>query len=168
MVRVVMVALDGSPHSETVLHYVPGLVRPNDEVFLVQVAHFPTPTRRPRLGTNRPIVAGNTIAKLEPDPPTYAEDEEHALDRVKSEMMDYLQDQALFLRNEGLTVHCDIVFDDDAAGAIVRYARAHGPLFIAMATHGRSGLDHVLHGSVVEDVIKSGVAPVLAVKPGDN
>jgi nucleotide-binding universal stress UspA family protein len=119
--------------------------------------------RRP--GSRYPIVVGSSIAKLEPDPPAYAEDGAAALDRVRSETKDYLDEQALFLRNEGLTVKCDVVFDDEAANGIIEYAKEHGPLFIAMATHGRGGLNHAVHGSVAEQVIRSGAAPVLVVRP---
>jgi nucleotide-binding universal stress UspA family protein len=35
-----------------------------------------------------------------------------------------------------------------------------------MATHARSGLAHLIVGSVAERVIRSGVAPVLVVRPG--
>jgi hypothetical protein len=36
---------------------------------------------------------------------------------------------------------------------------------IVMATHGRTGLVHVLCGDVAESVLRSGVAPVLLVHP---
>jgi nucleotide-binding universal stress UspA family protein len=165
MTRTVLVTLDGSPHSQEVLQYVPAIVRPNDEILLLRVVSFPAATRVRRPGSRYPIVVGSAIAKLEPDPPAYAEDESHALDRVRNETKDYLEEQALFLRNEGLTVKCDVVFQDEPATGIVEYAKAHGPLFIAMATHGRGGLNHAVHGSVAEQVIKSGAAPVLVVRP---
>jgi nucleotide-binding universal stress UspA family protein len=34
-----------------------------------------------------------------------------------------------------------------------------------MATHGHTGLMHVLFGDVAESVVRSGVAPVLLVHP---
>jgi nucleotide-binding universal stress UspA family protein len=34
-----------------------------------------------------------------------------------------------------------------------------------MATHGRSGLREIVHGSVAAAVLRSGVAPVLLVRP---
>jgi nucleotide-binding universal stress UspA family protein len=163
--REVVIALDGSANGEAILPYIPGLVRPNDEMILLHVAPYPPATRRPRLGTTHPIVVGHAVAKLEPDPPMYAEDEEHALDRARSELTDYLRDISLSLRNEGLSVRCEVLFDDDPARAIVEFARGRQPLFIAMATHGRTGLEHALHGSVAEEVIRSGVAPVLVVRP---
>jgi nucleotide-binding universal stress UspA family protein len=165
MVREVLVTLDGSTLSESVIKFIPGLVRPNDEIILLMVPQIPPATRSPRQGYRFPIVVGNAVAKLEPDPPFYAEDEGHAIDRARSETKDYLEERALFLRNEGLTVTCEVDFDDDPAHGIIEYAKSRRPLFIAMATHGRGGLDHAVHGSVAERVIRSGVAPVLVVRP---
>ena len=165
MARSVLVTLDGSQLSSAILKFIPAIVRPNDEIILLSVAQVPAATRRPRLGYRYPIVVGTTIAKLEPDPPLYAEDEAHAIDRVREETKDYLEEEALFLRNEGLTVKCQVIFDDDPAAGIIAFAKENGPLFIAMATHGRGGLDHAVHGSVTEQVVRSGVAPVLTVRP---
>jgi nucleotide-binding universal stress UspA family protein len=165
MARSVLVTLDGSHLSSAVLKFIPAIVRPNDEILLLSVVQAPAATRRPRLGYRYPIVLGSAIAKLEPDPPLYAEDESRAIERVRQETKDYLEEEALFLRNEGLTVKCEVIFDDDPAAGIIAYAKEHGPLFIAMATHGRGGLNHAVHGSVTEQVIRSGVAPVLAVRP---
>ncbi|HET8648273.1 MAG TPA: universal stress protein, partial [Vicinamibacteria bacterium] len=44
-------------------------------------------------------------------------------------------------------------------------ARRTHPDLIAMATHGHGGARHLLAGSVCERVIRSGVAPVLVVRP---
>ena len=165
MAREVLVTLDGSSLSESVVKFIPGLVRPNDEIILLMVPAIPPATRTARPGYRFPIVVGTAVAKLEPDPPFYAEDEAHAIDRTRSETKDYLEEQALFLRNEGLTVTCEVNFDPDPAHGIIEYAKGRSPLFIAMATHGRGGLDHAVHGSVVEKVIRSGVAPVLVVRP---
>jgi len=48
---------------------------------------------------------------------------------------------------------------------IVRYARTHQIDVIVMATHGRSGLAHVLIGSVAENVVRTAPCPVLTVRP---
>jgi nucleotide-binding universal stress UspA family protein len=48
---------------------------------------------------------------------------------------------------------------------IVRYARAHEIDLIVLATHGRSGLAHVLIGSVAESVVRTAPCPVLTVRP---
>jgi nucleotide-binding universal stress UspA family protein len=48
---------------------------------------------------------------------------------------------------------------------IVRYARQHDIDLIVLATHGRSGLVHILIGSVAESVIRTAPCPVLTVRP---
>ncbi len=48
---------------------------------------------------------------------------------------------------------------------IVRYARQHDIDLIVLATHGRSGLAHVLIGSVAENVVRTAPCPVLTVRP---
>jgi nucleotide-binding universal stress UspA family protein len=47
---------------------------------------------------------------------------------------------------------------------IVRYARAHEIDLIAMGTHGRSGVKHLVMGSVAEHVVRSAPCPVLTVR----
>lgn len=48
---------------------------------------------------------------------------------------------------------------------IVRYAKAQGIDMVIMGTHGRSGLAHVLMGSVAEKVVRKAPCPVLTVRP---
>ncbi|MCY2965193.1 MAG: universal stress protein [Planctomycetota bacterium] len=51
---------------------------------------------------------------------------------------------------------------------IVRYAADAGIDLIVMSTHGRSGLPHVLLGSVAEKVVRKAGCPVLTVRPGEH
>lgn len=48
---------------------------------------------------------------------------------------------------------------------IIRYARKHDIDLIVLSTHGRTGLSHVLMGSVAETVVRSAPCPVLTVRP---
>jgi type II secretory ATPase GspE/PulE/Tfp pilus assembly ATPase PilB-like protein/nucleotide-binding universal stress UspA family protein len=48
---------------------------------------------------------------------------------------------------------------------IVRYALEQDIGFIAMGTHGRTGLSHAVMGSVAEQVVRHAPCPVLAVRP---
>jgi nucleotide-binding universal stress UspA family protein len=52
----------------------------------------------------------------------------------------------------------------DPADAIVRYATELGVDLIVMGTHGRTGLQHVLLGSVAEKVVRHAPCPVLTVR----
>jgi len=48
---------------------------------------------------------------------------------------------------------------------ITRFAREESVGLIVMATHGRTGLAHVLLGSVAEKVVQHSDIPVLTIKP---
>ena len=52
------------------------------------------------------------------------------------------------------------------ADTIVRLARERNADLIVMATHGRTGLEHVVMGSVAEKVVRLAPCPVLTVKGG--
>jgi len=51
---------------------------------------------------------------------------------------------------------------------IVEYARERGCDVIAMGTHGRSGFDRLLLGSVAERVVRSSPVPVLTIRVGNG
>lgn len=51
----------------------------------------------------------------------------------------------------------------DAATELLAYAQKHAPGLIVMGTHGRTGLSHVLLGSVAEKVVRHAHCPVLVV-----
>jgi nucleotide-binding universal stress UspA family protein len=49
------------------------------------------------------------------------------------------------------------------AAAIVGYAREHGIDLIVLGTHGRTGVSHLLLGSIAERVVRTAPCPVLTV-----
>jgi len=51
---------------------------------------------------------------------------------------------------------------------ILNYADAHGIDLIVMGTHGRTGLDRYLLGSVTEKVVRMSDVPVLTVRKNDG
>ncbi|MGH7127051.1 MAG: universal stress protein [Planctomycetaceae bacterium] len=51
---------------------------------------------------------------------------------------------------------------------IIRYARDQDVDLIVLGTHGRSGLVHVLLGSVAEKVVRKAPCPVLTVRPSGH
>jgi nucleotide-binding universal stress UspA family protein len=59
--------------------------------------------------------------------------------------------------------HADAVLGTPAE-AIIDYAGATGTSLIVMGTHGRTGLAHLLMGSVAEQVVRTAPCPVLTVR----
>ena len=59
--------------------------------------------------------------------------------------------------------HVDAVLGTPA-GTIIDYAGATGTSLIVMGTHGRTGLAHLLMGSVAEQVVRTAPCPVLTVR----
>lgn len=58
-----------------------------------------------------------------------------------------------------------VVRSGSPAEVITRYANEEEMDLIVMATHGRTGLRHILMGSVAEKVVRTSGVPVLTVKP---
>ena len=56
----------------------------------------------------------------------------------------------------------DIVASSDIPKAIAAYADKHGADIIAISTHGRTGLRHMIVGSVAEAVVRRSKVPVLS------
>ena len=59
--------------------------------------------------------------------------------------------------------HADAVVGTPAE-AIIDFANATGTSLIVMGTHGRTGLAHLLMGSVAEQVVRTAPCPVLTVR----
>lgn len=83
--------------------------------------------------------------------------------RGDAESLDYLT--SVSSRFTGVEVECLTLESPHPADEIVQMAAQLSVDLIAMATHGRSGLAHVLLGSVAEAVVRSSKCPVLLYRP---
>jgi len=89
--------------------------------------------------------------------PTEAE-----LDAMSHAARAHLQSLAAKLERERLSIEC-VALEGLASDAICAFAaREHADL-IVMGTHGRSGLSHLLLGSVAEHVLRHASCPVLTI-----
>jgi nucleotide-binding universal stress UspA family protein len=93
--------------------------------------------------------------------PIYADQQEHNL---RAALEASLTAERRALEQAGYTVSVVVRFGD-AAEEIVTFAREADVDLVAMATHGRSGLSHVLLGSVAEQVLRKLTIPVMLVRP---
>ena len=57
-----------------------------------------------------------------------------------------------------------VVLSGDAVDEIIRYADEVQADLIVMATHGRTGISHILMGSTAEHVVRRAPCPVLTLK----
>jgi nucleotide-binding universal stress UspA family protein len=74
-----------------------------------------------------------------------------------------LQEMTEGLAREGLTVDW-VAREGDPASVVAAEAEARGVDLIAMGTHGRSALSHLLLGSTTERVVQNALCPVLTVR----
>ena len=167
----ILVTLDGSHLSEAILGTVAKMARPlGAHVELLRVGRpskaqesRPSDSLRELLSVSAasgtPLRSPLPTAVLERPPET----REQALARTEAELRDYLAGCARVL--EGIDTTITVIIADDPASAIVERARRSHADLIAMATHGRAGINHLLAGSVCEHVIRSGVTPVLVLRP---
>lgn len=142
MHKKLLVPLDGTPDSEAVFDEIDVVSFEDSEIILLRVL---------------PPVRGVIV---EDDHKIYV-DEQMAF--LKKEAMDYLEHVARRLELKGLKVRCNVRFGQTAQ-EIADFAEEEGIELIAMATHGRSGISRLIHGSILEQVRKMVDVPILAVK----
>ena len=59
----------------------------------------------------------------------------------------------------------EVVDGESAAKTIAKFAKGNDIAMIAISTHGRTGLRHLILGSIAEEVIRHSPVPVLAFTP---
>lgn len=81
-------------------------------------------------------------------------------------LLRFLEDSAAYLRGAGIAVETRLVekFGGTIAHGIIAEATSWKADLLVMGTHGRSGLAHVLLGSVAEEVLHHTTIPMLLVK----
>ena len=99
-------------------------------------------------------VAGGLLA-VGPDRSQLRRDQQQELDRCKAQFGNEVRVRTLLLEAA------------DVPRAIVQHANTAKPDFLAMATHGRTGLRRLLLGSVAEQVVRHARVPVLLYPPMD-
>lgn len=141
----ILVPIDFSPTSESAIDYARELATRFDaQIELLHVVEDPIAS-----GAWEPDASYLTIPEL--------------LDRFVEEGERRLEDFKNRLRDAGITVETRVVTGSPARG-ILHTAQEDGCDLIVMGTHGRTGLSHMLMGSVAERVIRTAACPVLTVR----
>lgn len=148
MYQKVLVPLDGSELAECALPYVINMVKSGsvEEVIILNVytAHInfmPTEYNYGGLG--------------------YADLKE----RVKEYSLTYLDDVETRLSAEGVKVKTQSMESIRPAKAISEYVQKMGIDLIIIATHGYTGLEKLMFGSVALEVLHDSHVPVLLIRP---
>ena len=168
----ILVTTDGSLASRFVLPIAARLAREGGaQVTLLTVVDpgSATPMKAKQVTVVTPggsALSGSTMqfeGVLQPVERTWAESRDQAIQRAETEGLEMLEDVSAGF--EGVKPELRVVMAGDAAEAIIHEAREGAFDLVAMSTHGRTGLSEVLQGSVASAVMRSGVAPVLMVRP---
>jgi nucleotide-binding universal stress UspA family protein len=151
VLRKFLIALDGSPLSESILEKAVPLARFMEAEFsLIRVI--------------QPIILGKVGI---PEPasgvmsPSVMEKLESWHKERQQEATVYLEKVAATLLSSSLTVRTKVVSHEQPAVAILDEARTQGADVIAIETHGRSGLSRFFLGSIADKVIRGATIPVL-------
>jgi nucleotide-binding universal stress UspA family protein len=86
------------------------------------------------------------------------------IDELEKEAIDYLDQQVSALRQQGLEDVDRCHLTGSAASEIIDFARETPRSFIAMCTHGRSGVQRWALGSVTGYVVSHAAVPVLVIR----
>ena len=148
-VKKILCPVDFSEHSERALKTAVGLAKQNEaELVLLSVVQ-PLPTSFP--------TAGTIMSEVRPLPIMMTDASKEHLEKM-------------------LKDHCGEILDKTTAHVtsgvpfveIVRYAREIEADLIVMGSHGRTGLEHLLIGSVAERVVRKAPCSVLVVRDGQH
>ncbi len=86
------------------------------------------------------------------------------LKRAETTASDYLDDVAARVRDQGVSSITTQVLTGEAAPAVLESVQHSPSTIIAMTTHGRSGLQRWILGSVADFIIRQSNCPVLLVR----
>jgi nucleotide-binding universal stress UspA family protein len=85
--------------------------------------------------------------------------------RQKAQAEAYLKHVAKRVREQGVRVPTLVVVARHAIEAILEEAAAQASNLIALATHGRGGLQRLLLGSVADKLVRAAASPLLVYRP---
>lgn len=139
----VIVPLDGSSLAEKVLPYVVEVAKKMSlEVIFMRAYALPPPIAPDEYGTYTDKLIG----------------------QIEAESRNYLEEKTNEVKGMGLENVSSVVNMGYGAGEIITLARNTPDNFIAMCTHGRSGIKRWALGSVAERVVRHSGDPVLLIR----
>lgn len=164
--RTILIPLDALPFSRRIVPYVRRLLDPTQ--FACVLLHVAAPVRGRTAAPPRPVTVAWPRAMYHTSAdiasalhPIYDIQQE---DSARAAAERTLLDVQLQLEAAGFTVRLEVPFGDPAE-EIVAAAERHRAALIMMATHERTGVRHMMLGSVAEAVLRRAAMPVMLVGP---
>ncbi len=143
MYKVILVPLDGSALAEAILPHIEALAKSeNAQVVLLRV----------------PVTPANEFVSR--DPTVISK----VLKDTCQQAKDYIDSKVAELAQSAANV-TGVVQEGSVPDTIAETAKALHADLIAMSTHGRSGLQRILMGSVAEQVVSISPVPVMLFRP---
>jgi nucleotide-binding universal stress UspA family protein len=166
--RKILVTLDGSEKSEEILQVIADRFDPADtEVIFLRVGDPVDAVLSAGSRDMHPLgVVGSTapatVAALTAR--DWGEARGQGFERARRQIASYLDHRSKRLALQGFHVEWVVEFGSEPAVVIADCAKQHKVDFIAMSTHGRTGLAGVLAGSFATGVLKASGIPVMLVR----
>jgi nucleotide-binding universal stress UspA family protein len=147
--RRILVPLDGSPVAEAILDHAVALARlePEGELVLLRVVHSVVP------------------AAWLPDPANAASLAARELALQTQRTRGYLEGVVRRLEASGSCARMRVEVAVNVASAILQLAHDEQADVMALATHGRSGLERMVLGSVADKLVRGSRTPILLFRP---
>ncbi len=138
----ILVPLDGSGFAEMALRHAKSIAECfGSEIIMVRVVVSPFTLVSPEM-----VLAGG----------------EEQMDTIREQAELYLKGRRGEVCQEGIKCRA-MVLEGPVARTIVDFAEREGVDLIVMSTHGRSGLDRWVFGSVAEKVLRAAPCPVFLI-----
>lgn len=151
MFKKILVCLDGSKLAEQVLPYAAEVA----QAFKARLVLF---TALPA-----PVIVAPGIPGIAPVP---VETDAMVADAIKgqAEAESYLECLVNQIKKDGIAAE-KVVLIGSPGQTIIDYAQKQGIGLIAIATHGRGGLERAVMGSVADYLLRRSAIPILVVRP---
>ena len=154
MYKKIMVPLDGSELAECVLPHVDGFLKGSQAKTIIFVTVIePTPARYSEMGSD-----------IDPHVFEIMQKNTKMVDDGRiSYATKYLNQLINQVKRDGIKFKVDVLVGQ-VADRLVDYVDANKIDLVLIATHGRSGINRWVRGSVADKVLRSSHAPVLMVR----
>ena len=143
MYHTILVPLDGSKRAEAILPHIENLAkRYSARVILLQVI--------------------NSLHHIGTYHPTDLIEETWLVDHIE-QALDYFKNLAWDYQSQGIQVQ-ELIEKGPIVGTIMQVAQRENVDLVALASHGRTGMDRVFYGSVAAGVLHSIDRPLLLIR----